>query len=43
MDAAIRAHVTQMEAELREESERRLDVATERWIAHRTQGAMPPA
>jgi hypothetical protein len=43
MDAAIRAHVTQMEAELRDASERSLDVAVERWVAHRAQGATPPA
>jgi hypothetical protein len=43
MDAAIHAHVTQMEAELRDAGERSLDVAVERWVAHRAQGPTPPA
>jgi hypothetical protein len=34
MNAAVRAHVTQMEAELRDGTERSLDFAVERWVAH---------
>jgi hypothetical protein len=39
MAASIRAHVTQMEAELRAGDERSLDLAVERWVAHHGQGA----